>query len=76
MSLQTVCEWTQQAFLLQKSPVNELEISEAFAREWAKVTMGNLGVTSTVSFIVEHHVRKQRFKTPVYPRVDCPAKGF
>ena len=36
-----ICEWTKRAFLLQKEPVNEEEISEPFARERRKVNGGH-----------------------------------
>ena len=36
-------EWTNRAFLLQKEPANEKEISEPFARERRQVNGGHQG---------------------------------
>ena len=37
-----MCEWTNPSFWLQPTPVNDLENSEAFSREWTQVNMGNV----------------------------------
>ena len=37
-----MCEWTNPSFWLQPTPVNDLENSEAFSREWTQVNMGSV----------------------------------